>query len=70
MLAPERVQVPASDLVRVPEVVPMIEVTDPPTAPPRVKPKVAPVMVPTLLIAIVPVPPTMDDALPKVIKPA
>ena len=69
MLAPESVHVPASCLVRVPAPVPMIEVMLPPDVPPKVS-AYAPEMVPTLLIAMVPVPPTIEDALPKVIRPA
>ena len=70
VLAPDRVQVPASCLVTVPVVVPMMEVRLPPCAPPRVKPKLAPVIVPTFVKAIVPVPPTIELALPRVTSPA
>ena len=54
----------------VPVVVPMMEVMDPPCVPPRVKPKVAPVIVLALVTAMVPLPPTIELALPNVTKPA
>ena len=56
--------------MRVPAPVPMIEVMLPPDEPPKVSANPEPVIVPTLLIAMVPVPPTIEDALPKVIRPA
>ena len=70
MLNPDNVQVPASCLVRVPLVVPKILASVPPCAPPNVNPYVAPVIVPVLLIAIVPVPPIIELADPKVNNPA
>ena len=69
VLALERIQVPLSFFVTLPEVVPMILAIEPPCAPPTVKPKVAPVIVPVLLMFIAPVPPTILLALPKVSNP-
>lgn len=69
MLAPESIQVPAPDLVRVPVVVPRMLANVPPEEPPSVSPKVAPVIVPVLLIVIDPVSPTILQALPRVINP-
>ena len=70
MLAPDNVQVPASCLVRVPDVVPKILARVPPCVPPNVNPKPEPLIVPTLLIAIVPVPPIIELSDPKVNNPA
>ena len=70
MLAPDNVQVPAFCLVRVPDVVPKTLARVPPCAPPNVNPSPDPVIVPTLLIVIVPVPPTIELADPKVNNPA
>ena len=70
VLLPERIQVPIPSLVTVPDVVPMMELMDPPCAPPRVRARVAPVIVPTFVKAMVPVPPTIELALPKVTRPA
>ena len=70
MLAPFRVQVPASYLVSVPVPVLMMLSMRPPMAPPRVRPKPLPIMVPALLSRMLPVSPTIDDALPSVTKPA
>ena len=69
VLAPEIIHVPASCLVSVPDVVPIILVKVPPCAPPKVNPKVAPVIVPEFEILIVPVPPIIEDAEPSVIRP-
>lgn len=67
--APERVQIPPPTLVSVPVVVPIIDAIDPPWSPPSVKPNVAPVMMPALVSAMVPVPPTMELAAVKVMRP-
>ena len=70
MLAPLSVQVPSPVLVRVPVAVPMMLAMLPPAAPPKVRPKPLPVMVPVWLSSMLPEPPTMDDALPRVTRPA
>ena len=69
VLAPPSAQVPAPSLVNVPLVVPKTLVNVPPAAPPKVKPNVGPVMVSTLLMVMAPVPPTMELAAVKVIRP-
>ena len=69
VFAPDNVQVPASCFVTVPATVPMILVILPPCAPPKVNPNPEPVMVPTLLSAIVPVPPIILLADPRVTNP-
>ena len=61
VLALEIVHEPASCLVTLPEPVPKILVNVPPWAPPNVKLNPAPVIVPTLDIAIVPVPPIIEE---------
>ena len=69
VLAPDKVQVPAPALVKVPLPVPTILAKLPPCAPPSVKPNPDPVIVPVWVISMVPLPPTTELALPKVIKP-
>ena len=70
VLAPESVQVPVPTLVSVPEVVPIIDAKLLPVlVPPSVNPKVLPVMVPALLITILPLEATIDESLPKVMRP-
>ena len=62
---------PASCFINFPLfVVPIIDLIEPPCAPPKVRSNLGPVIVPTLVSAIVPVPPTIDEELPKVTKPA
>ena len=70
VLAPLSVQVPVPALVRVPAPVPMMLAMLPPAVPPSVRPNPLPVMVPVLLRLMLPVSPTMDEALSRLISPA
>jgi hypothetical protein len=65
-----RIQIPEPAWVSVPVVVPIMLLIVPPTAPPSVRPNVGPVIVPVFDSVMLPAPPTMLLAPPRVMSPA